>query len=120
MREMTGVEGGGGAGADAGAVVVVSVVVSVWVSPGMEVDSLFIPRPPPELPPWLDDPGTAIAEIGVKLDEADAAGLEIAAPNDSDAAGAVVTEVVFVGARALDVLGLDTLESLLTLCSVVL
>jgi hypothetical protein len=87
--------------------------VSNPVRPGMDVDSLFIPRPPSELPPLLDDPGAATAEMGAELDESEVVGLETPA-NERDVAGAVVVvEVGFVGATAVVGVEFWTVESLL-------
>ena len=94
--------------------------VSIWLNPGMAVDSCCIPRPLLVLS-WLDEPGAATADNGNALKAVPVEGGVLkAAPNDNDVAGAVVTDVVFVGARAVDVLGLSAVESLLRVCVVVL
>jgi hypothetical protein len=69
----------------------------------------------------VEGAGAATADNGNALEEvpADGAGLTTA-PNDSDVAGAVVTDVVFAGATVLVVVGLSTLESLLCVWGVVL
>jgi hypothetical protein len=79
----------GGVGVD---VVVVGVVgVSNWVKPGIDEDSLFIPRPLSEVPPWFDDVGAATADT-----EVEAVGLGTAPANDRDVDGdVVVIDVVF-------------------------
>jgi len=106
---MTGVEG-----VEEVVVEEVDVGSSNWVRPGMAVDSLFIPRPPVEFPPLLDEPGVATAETGAELDERDVVGLEAAPANDSDVAGAVVVvDVGFVGATVVDAVELWVVESLL-------
>jgi hypothetical protein len=85
----------------------------------MAVDSLFIPRPPLLLS-CVDELGAATADNGDALREVpEGAGL-MTAPNDNEVAGAVVTDVVFAGATVLNVLGLATVESLLTVSGVVL
>jgi len=109
LRPMTGVEG-----VEEVVVEEVDVGSSNWVRPGMAVDSLFIPRPPVEFPPLLDEPGVATAETGAELDERDVVGLETAPANDSDVAGAVVVvDVGFVGATVVDAVELWVVESLL-------
>ena len=86
----------------------------------MEVDSCCIPRPLLVLS-WIDEPGAATADNGNALEAVPAEGAVLkAAPNNSDVAGAVFTDVVFVGATVVDVLGLSAVESLLRVCVVVL
>ena len=63
--------------------------------------------------------GAATADNGTALEDLEGAAFKTV-PNDSDVAGAVVTEVVFAGATVLDVLGLSRVESWLTVCDVVL
>jgi hypothetical protein len=111
---MTGVEGVEDVVEGAGAVEVVDVGASNWVRPGMAVDSLFIPRPPLELPPLLDDPGAATAETGAGLEEPGVVGLATAPANERDVAGAVVVvDVGCAGATAVDAVELWVDESLL-------
>ena len=93
--------------------------VSIWLNPGMAVDNCCIPRPLFALS-WIDEPGAATAANGNALEGVPVEGAVLnAAPNDSDVA-AVVTDVVFVGATVVDVLGLRAVESLLRVCVVVL
>ena len=85
----------------------------------MEVDSCCIPRPLLVLS-WIDEPGAATADNGNALEAVPVEGAVLrAAPNDSDVA-AVVTDVVFVGATVVCVLGLSAVESLLRVCVAVL
>lgn len=113
---MTGLEGVGGTG-DVG---VVPVGVSIWVSPGIAVDSCWMPRPLLVLS-WVEGAGAATADNGNALEEVPAEGAGLtAAPKDSDVAGAVVTDVAFAGATVLGVVGLSALESLFCVWGVVL
>ena len=109
LRPMTGVEGG------EEVIVVEEVDVGSinWVRPGMAVESLFIPRPPLEFPPLLEEPGTATAETGPEPDETDVVGLETAPVNDRDVAGAVVVVDVGFGVTAVDAVELWAVESVL-------
>jgi hypothetical protein len=106
LRAMTGVALVDGATV----VVVVGVGVSIWLSPGIAVDSFCIPRPLDELPPWLDELGAATPDREEKLDDVDVVGLENALPTDSDVVVVVVD--VFAGAVPT-VVEFTTVESLL-------
>ena len=112
LRPMTGLEAVGDACAAVAG-------VSIWLNPGMAVDNCCIPRPLLVLS-WIDEPGAATAANGNALEgvPAEGVGLKVA-PNDSDVA-AVVTDVVFVGATVVGVLGLSAVESLLRVCVAVL
>ena len=99
-----------GAGAET---VDVVVGVSNWVRPGMAVERVFIPRPPFEFPPALDDPGAATPAMGDGLDDVDEVGLERAPASESDVVGVVMVEEDFAGAMALVAVGFSGVESLL-------
>jgi len=114
---MTGDEGVEVVVEGAGASVVV-VGVSTPVRPGMAVDSLFIPRPPSDFPPLLDDPGAATAESGEPEDK-DVVGLETAPANERDV-DVVVVDADVVGATAVDAVEFWTVESVLWVSVVVL
>jgi hypothetical protein len=94
-----------------GATAVVVVGVSIWVSPGIAVDSFCIPRPVDEPPPWLDELGAAIPDRDEKLDDLEVVGLENAAPSESEVVVVVVVVDVFAGA-VLVVVEFTTVESL--------
>ena len=104
LRPMTGV-----AVVD-GATVVVVVGVSIWLSPGIAVDSFSTPRPLDLLPPWLDELGAATPDRDEKLDDVDVVGLENALPSDSDVVVVVVDD--FAGAVPV-VVDFTPVESLL-------
>ena len=93
-----------------GATVVVVVGVSIWLSPGIAVDSFSTPRPLDLLPPWLDELGAASPDRDEKLDDVDVVGLENAPPSETDEV--VVVVEVFAGA-VLVVVEFTTAESLL-------
>lgn len=93
MRPIVGVE----------AVVVVVVGVSSWVSPGIAVESVFIPRPLVELPPELLEPDAATPDSGTAPEDVPDVGLESAPANDNEVAGAVVVVDVLAGATVLEV-----------------
>ena len=85
----------------------------------MEVDSCCIPRPLLVLS-CVDEPGAATADNGNALEAVPVEGAVLkAAPNDSDVA-AVVTDMVFVGATVVGVLGMSAVESWLRVCVAVL
>lgn len=80
----------------------------------MALDSLFIPRPPVEFPPLLDDPGAATPATGAGLDEGDVVGRVIVPANDSDVVGTVVVvDAGANGAGTVEGIELGAVESLL-------
>ena len=93
-----------------GATVVVVVGVSIWLSPGIAVDSFSTPRPLDLLTPWLAELGAASPDRDEKLDDVDVVGLENAPPSETDEV--VVVLDVFAGA-VLVVVDFSTVESLL-------
>jgi hypothetical protein len=85
--------------------------VKSWVSPGIAVDSFFIPRPLLELDPLLDEPGAATPDSVDRPDDVDVVGLERAPANDNDVVVVVVEPPA--GATVLDVVEFRAVESLL-------
>ena len=75
------------------------------MSPGIALDSVFIPRPVDELPPpELDELGAATADS--EPEAVPDVGLESAPASDSDVVGAVVLVEVFAGATAVELVEL--------------
>ena len=106
FRPMTGVNGAEDETVDV-------VGVSSWVNPGIAEDNFFIPRPLVEVPPELDEPGTATPARDDVPDNVEEVGLDIAPASEKDVVDVVVVIDDFAGATVLDVVGLRAVASLL-------
>jgi hypothetical protein len=87
--------------------------VSSWVNPGIVEDNVFIPRPLMEVPPALDEPGTATPDRDDGPDNVEEAGLDRAPAREKDVVGVVVAIDDFAGATVLEVVELKAVASLL-------
>ena len=106
FRPMTGV-----AGAEDETVDVVG--VSSWVNPGIAEDNVFIPRPLVEVPPELDEPGTATPARDDGPDNVEEVGLDRAPASEKDDVDVAVVMDDFAGAAVLDVVELRAVASVL-------
>jgi hypothetical protein len=83
--------------------------VSIWLSPGITVDSFSTPRPLEEFTPLLDELGAASPDSADGLDDVDDGVFETAPTTESDVV--VVVVAVFVGAAVLVAVKLSEVES---------